>query len=197
MNYYFETGIWEYLRRIGKFLMPLWRGGGGYLRHVFQEREWKACRTRWDRNLRCGRGIKKLLKTVLSVKSIRGREGEGVGHGSNKSSYRRFLFCSTIMHLARVTIVRPLSPRGTAGFSKGKLIVPRSRISLAPTLVHRGMRRRDLNWKFFLGVGRLYKDFRSSVTRKEGEFFKFWKFSEWILENGRILILELEKFWNS
>lgn len=28
-------------------------------------RDWKACRTRWDRNLRCGRGIKKLLKKRL------------------------------------------------------------------------------------------------------------------------------------
>lgn len=120
-------------------------------------------------------------KAALSVKSIQR------GRGSAKSSRHvstLFLFND---HASCADYCSSPSLCGTTGFLKGKLIGPRSRTSLTSTL---GPFIEEC-------VARLYKDFRSSVTRKERNFSNFESYRMNSGNRGILGILELEKFWNS
>lgn len=119
-------------------------------------------------------------KAALSVKSIQGREGVGQEFEARIDAFFVQRSCTL-----RGLLFVPLC--GATGFSKGKLIGPHSRTSLTSTL---GPFIEEC-------VARLYKDFRSSVTRKERNFSNFESYRMNSGNRGILGILELEKFWNS
>lgn len=119
-------------------------------------------------------------KAALSVKSIQGREGVGQEFEARSTL---FLFND---HAPCADYCSSPSLCGATGFSKGKLIGPRSLTSTLGPFIEECVAR--------MGIGRLYKDFRSSVTRKERNFSNFESYRMNSGNRGILGILELEKF---